>query len=87
VQSGEDFSNVIGGTDQELDTCCETSAVHQNDSDGGFGIGLGFVRDEEVGGVLLGGEAGGEVVSVAHVLAVVEEDHAGFERHFVNLLI
>jgi hypothetical protein len=36
---------------------------------------------------LLGGEAGGEVVSVAHVLAVVEEDHAGFERHFVNLLI
>lgn len=39
------------------------------------------MRDEEVGGVGLGGEAGGHVVAIAHILTIVQKDHAGFERH------
>jgi len=39
------------------------------------------VRDEEVGGVSLGREAGGHVVAITHILAIVQKDHAGFERH------
>ena len=42
---------------------------------------------EEVGCVGLGGEAGWDVVAIEHVLGVVEEDHAGFKRHFGNLEI
>jgi hypothetical protein len=34
----------------------------------------------------LGVEAGGEVVAVAHEFGVVEEDHAGFERHGLFLV-
>ena len=43
-----------------------------HESDGGFGVALCFGGEDEVDGVGLGFEAGGKVVAVAGVFAVVD---------------
>ena len=48
-----------------------TGGRHGDDAHGGFWIGCGFGVDDEVGGVGLGLEAGGDVVAVTHVFGVV----------------
>mmetsp|Transcript_10398 Transcript_10398/g.22257 ORF Transcript_10398/g.22257 Transcript_10398/m.22257 type:complete len:208 (+) Transcript_10398:1052-1675(+) len=87
VQRTQDFPQIVRRTDQQFRSGTAAGrrsggGYHGDDSHGGFGIRLGFLGDNHVGGVGLGFHAGGEVVAVAHVLGVVEKDHAGFEGHF-----
>ena len=68
MEAVEDFAGVGG-------ECCEdfgAGAAHGHQADGGFGVGLRFGLEDEVGGVGLRVPAGGDVVAVAGGFAVVD---------------
>ena len=68
VETVEDFAGVGGEGGEDFGA----GASHAEEADGGFGVGLGFGVEDEVGGVALGFPAGGEVVAVAGGFGVVD---------------
>ena len=70
VQALEDFARVRGEGGEDFGT----GAAHAHQADGGFGVGLCFVLEEEVGTVCLCFPARGDVVAVSAALAVVHPE-------------
>ena len=68
VQAVEDLAGVGGQGGEDFGA----GAAHGHEADGGFGVGLCFAVEDEVGGVGLGVPAGGDVVAVAAGFAVVD---------------
>ena len=68
VQAVEDLAGVGGQGGEDFGA----GAAHGHEADGGFGVGLCFAVEDEVGGVGLRVPAGGDVVAVTAGLAVVD---------------
>ena len=87
VQGGQDLAHVVGRADEELGPGPALAGAgprrsrHGDDADGRLRVGLRLGVDQEVGRVVLRLEPGGDVIPVPHVFGVVQQDHAGFERH------
>mmetsp|Transcript_45731 Transcript_45731/g.138960 ORF Transcript_45731/g.138960 Transcript_45731/m.138960 type:complete len:239 (+) Transcript_45731:1023-1739(+) len=87
VQCAQYLPHVVCGADQQFGASVPASSgisgpsAHGDHSDRALGVGLGLLTDEHVRRVVLRLESSRDVISIAHVLGVVEEDHAGFERH------
>mmetsp|Transcript_27551 Transcript_27551/g.79457 ORF Transcript_27551/g.79457 Transcript_27551/m.79457 type:complete len:505 (+) Transcript_27551:145-1659(+) len=87
VEGGQDLPHVVGRADEELGPGAALAragsrrARHGDDPDGRFRVGLRLGVDQQVGRVVLRLQPRRDVVPVPHVFGVVQQDHAGFERH------
>ena len=81
MQAVQDLAGVGGEGGEDFGAV----AAHAEQAAGGFGVGLRFGVEDEVGGVPLRLPARGKVVAVAGGFGVVDHDHCGFE-HFEEVV-